>query len=625
MAEVTRETARQVFQTLKAQGKDLSQIESQFAALTPEQKKQYISKAADRLGIGAAPEPTPAPEPQEPEGPSLAQRGAGVAIGAAEAMNPLSVPRSVEEIGRALGKTFRSAKPQETPTGLIVPVEQKGFLQSLGEASREAVMPDLSVQRGVSMIPGGKELVEQTGTEQLIGGLIPAAAGLYKGVKGVVQGKPTAALLEKQAAKQAKKAATLTKKIVRDDSLIESILQNPDDVAKVALGEQGAVQYTAAGPKGSLFNDLADEIGKELLDIQKNLRIRVGEFRKIAQGNQTRIIEADDVRDALEGAKRTVRGESLLESSELSKLDKLLGYLKPESSVNAAGVVQLEKKISPNEALEIVDKIDQLNLDTLVDKGNISRKFANDLFGVRKTLKERVRDASEMGKQWAEADDNLSKFIDNSGSLINKFTGTNKESATGNLFGKGKTPIREQLAAALDAAKAIDSKGGSRASEFFERLQTLRSGEALRRVELQRIDPDADKITNIIDSYERNAARLGRAIGAGAGASSGGFLGAIVGTEVGGSMLGMAGRALGVKVADPRRILTAASKAKTLSAEAKKLASDALTVGKSTGPEGIMAFMQTVAPFTPAVNELGQFIRAQNQNEGLLGAVQGNP
>lgn len=528
-------------------------------------------------------------------------------IGAAEAANPLDIPRSVETIGRGLLGSISSSVPKETPSGLIVPQPTKSFGQAMDEAEQKTVMPNLSVKGLLSKIPAAKDYVSDLPPEyEAAGGLSALAVGGIKGIRGLIKGSPV------------KQAVNAERSLVKDvkyltgeaeGPVMDAILTRPREVA--ALIRNGEL---------SVF-DLAKSVSARLIKKEKELGAAVGEFRNAVKSDNVRKIKTDQFKnmaikaeaeasltpEIVQGKKTvqspildeagrpiskevatttSVGGGSLFSGKDQTKINEIMEMLKPS-------------QLSPRDAMLVIDKIDEMtDYEKQVARGNISEAAAVALGRIRTQLKDALRKTTKESEAWAAADDQFSTFKENSRGLIDKFSGDAAASSVDGLLNKNKDPIRERLAKALNAgpAEGVDSE------KFFIELADKKAAQVLKALDVTKADPIKDQLNRLFQKWMRRGewggAAVGSYVGGGpTGMAAGGLLGHVVMEPVARSL------------ASPFRLLDRAQKVKTLSKDAKDFAMDLGWLQKNLGTEGANAFMRSLEGGIPAINELAAWVR----------------
>jgi hypothetical protein len=243
------------------------------------------------------------------------------------------------------------------------------------------------------------------------------------------------------------------------------------------------------------------------------------------------------------------------------------------------------------------------------------------LKGARRALKDSVRSASPDASEWAIADDAYGYFIEPSEEIIRKLNGSNRNSFVSGLFNKNKEPVVEQLSQALGLVP--DGELGSYKQVFFNKLADIKAAGALKARELRQADPIADNAARIIAKYEKMGERVGGLAGAvtgslggtvfgpiampGIAGSGGGVTGALGGKYIG----GLIGRTIGVKKADPMRLLDIAIESKNK--DVASLAKDLKPILKEGGEAAVQAVLMSIGP-SRVVQELFQTIQSSQSN-----------
>jgi len=388
----------------------------------------------------------------------------------------------------------------------------------------------------------------------------------------------------------AKRSANQTKKLARkllaqgEGPILDAIVERPERVLELVKGGKLSV------------DDLTISIGDELARIEKELGKSVQAFRGEALQNTDEIIDVSDALGEFLKVKEATqaRGISLLPSKGQADINLLQKLLSSKESVN---------NISPSDLMKIVDKIDDMGTFKNQASGNITREGVNALKNLRRSLKEKLRAGNE---EWARADDLFSQFKDKAEGVVRKFSSSNsKESFVNNLFGKNKTFIRDDLVNALDLAEKIDPKRIGNSAKFLNELANIKAAQGVQAVKLEITDPIADRVNRIVARWTTGGAAAGAAVGAKVAPLVG--ISPIVGAAGGSVVGGFGGRQIGIRFADPLKVLKAAKKAKELSKEARLLASDMVDIVGTFGVDGAEAIRNMIGPI-PAMVELSQWI-----------------
>jgi len=559
-------------------------------------------------------------------------KAAAVAMGGAETFNPLSVFNVGETFGRAVKKNVEGQKltgKTERRLGVPWPVyEGPSFLQSMGEASKEAVTPRMTFRSLGEAVYGEEAMTEMLPHEYEMAGslatmLIPAG----KGALGLVRGSK---------AKQARKA---TENVVRDIKyltgegegvIMRELLENPEAIR--ALYQGGNVKA----------DDLAALIVKRLDDVEIRLAKEVRKYKSVAEADRGRKITTRPYRERLKQLVAGAEAEPEITLIPTTKKSKVLGPSGEPIRVPATKTVKkgggtslsqtdfseiekvakilLPENVSPRDALLAIER-----LDKAIDWSKESTKHTPRALGafkqMRGELKEVVRASTPEGKVWATRDDALHTFYENSKGLRKKFDGDQKVSAVNTLLNETKDPVRVRLGASLDAVRQIAPDEVEVSQSFFKMLAQRKGARLLKDVEITKHDKVADQVNRIFKDWVDRGRAWGIAIGTttahGAGhLTGGGWLASLALSPVGAAVGHLGGRGLGSVIGrlrgDPLRILAKAQKAKILSAEAKTIAKDLAFFHKTFGPEGTNAAV-SLAYELPAMKELARWGAAQDQ------------
>lgn len=412
-------------------------------------------------------------------------------------------------------------------------------------------------------------------------------------------GQKSSSMMTKETAKIAserEKVMKLSREILDtdDERFLRSVLDRPEKV-----------EYLIKN--GELSPDeLARRVSGGLKTIRESLGKDVGKYRAQIEAMDSQTLDPKEYVDIIRksyGALQTTTGESALSAADAGKLESIVKLLGSGSgTMDLATGANRVSKVAPRDILLAVDKIDEIAPpgeagQMRIDRGNIGQKAYATLRKLRSDMKQKLRGQVEETEGWIESDRKFHEYMDNARGLEEKFAGDQRETAINNLFGKGKTPVRERLTEALNVG------GVDRATRFFNDLEDIKAAQGLKSVMTKRNDPTADRLDRIIKKYERAGAAVGAVVSAAAmsvlpwgmalaTAPSMGILGAI------------GGRKLGNWRSDPMRILEAAKSAKNATPEVKKFADDVKWINETYGPDGVKAFLklmpQTAAAIAPA-------------------------
>lgn len=444
-----------------------------------------------------------------------------------------------------------------------------------------------------------------------------------------------------RAGQKASQATNLAKTLMKEGKgpVLDAIVDRPDEVLKLIKNDATAV------------DDLAVETGQQLLRIEDELGKNVGKYRRNFIADPTKKVgvaapvqlmdgtisaSPQDLIKGFRASTTTDNGVSVLNSKQQGQLDFLEKILNPEPKIRKESFDVVDKtimdpitSISPKDALLALDKIDEMTSMKEIQNGNISAAAVNNLLEIRRALKTQIRGNNA---DWARADQVFSNYKDDALNLVGKFNSDSRESFVNNLFGAGKSPIRDRLRKVLDYADYVDTKTSGSGDAFFRRLANIKAAQKYQNVQMELSDPIQDKLNHIVRFWTRVGENSGATVGSGVGGLTGNMFntgGAIAGGFGGMNAGKLAGGVLGYKVgkmmANPQRVLNAAMAAKELSGSAKQLASDLSYVHKVFGNDGVVSLMDVVGS-TPAANELLKFTRNKaggddNMVHGLPGEV----
>lgn len=518
-----------------------------------------------------------------------------------EKINPYAVPVSddIESIDAAFN--FPIIRGAELAARLFVDEKDRPPLKTFAEV----VNDHRSMGEKLSAVtPGVKEGTEMGialgSAFQLASTGLKVARNLARKAPEVMQ-KVAGKVADYRAAKAFEKSNDLARSILNegDGPVLDAILRRPEKVKEI-VDSAGDVSV----------NGLAGNLKDELETIGKTLGERVGKFREAAfADNKTRLKVPDQVMGNLNmlANRTTFQGKSVLPPNIQKQLDM-------------AGSAAMRGVTTPNQAMVWIDTVDDIidYAGSGKQGSNAVKGASNTLLAIRRDLKDLVRTSSGQGQQWAAADDAFSGYISSSDGLIRRLESDSAESLVANLFSKNKTPLRNRLEASLDYMEQIDPTARGAGNAFFEKLANLRAAEKVKTASPRNIGVDRvnqERVNQIVRTWTQRGERVGMAAGAGVGSLAGlfgsggvpgGALGGGVGMAVMKSIGAEAGQAVGMKLADPNRIIDAAIKSKTLSKEAASFANDMKFLVQKFGPDASIALLDLVGPI-PAVNELLKF------------------
>jgi hypothetical protein len=454
-------------------------------------------------------------------------------------------------------------------------------------------------QKGVQM---GVELASGIQLLKILGQTSGRAA-----VKIFKKGEQTVAAV--RAGMAQRKTARLADRLLNLNKgpILDAIVHRPDDVIKLLESD------------AALVDDLAQDLGKQLTHIESELGKTVAFHRKTFSVDPTKKVSVAPLTEILDGLKSSTTsstGVSLLDGKQKNRLDLLYELLtprKPTTTELMSGVNKIGD-IPSSDALKIIDKIDEMTSLKEIENGNISADAVGNLLTLRKALKSQIRGTN---KEWEVADQLFSNYKDAVSPLAAKIKedGLTRESFVDNLFGKNKTPTREKLSKALSFSEFIDGKTGS-ADVFFRKLSDIKGAQRVQEVaeEVNRVKQN--NVNRVVKYWTNLGEGIGATILGGPAAMAGELLtpgvsgsigGAATGLAAGKVLGGIAGFKVGLKMANPVRVLNQALVAKGLSKNAKRLAQDLITIHRDFGNDGVVAMMDVVSS-VPATIELSKFL-----------------
>lgn len=521
--------------------------------------------------------------------PSSLKKAGAAAMGAAEAFNPLSIPRAIEVGARTVFNKATSSEPSENKElGLTAPGGGKPWAVAAAEAEKSAIFPDLSIRKGVEVL-GPKGLAESLPRDwETYGGAAATLLSLASGAKGLLKGS---------VAKRAAKAEEAVIKDIKyltgegEGAVMDAMVKRPEKVRE-------ALQSGKLG-----VDDLAVKLGEHLEQKKKMLGETVGTFREVAMAdNEPTIRVGKEVQrlNRIEDELKTSAGASVLSKSELSEINEIRTLLPKLTEKGGA-------KISPRDAVLISDKVFQILERSKAKPGNISSAVEYELRQLRRAIKDSARNSTGIGKEWALADEAYAKMEDLSGDIQRQLSGDNRASFVDRLLNKNKDPLRDRLAEALDLAEDKPIKSSN---AFFDALADTKAAQGLKALDVTKSDPIRDQANRVYQEWLRRGTMAGATIASGMGAKSMGVAGAMVGVPAGGLVGRVAVSPFARYMGSPGRLLKNAEKAKTLSKEAKKLAKDMGFMQEHFGVEGANILFNA-AKGLPAFNQLKTWAEAQ--------------
>lgn len=503
---------------------------------------------------------------------------AGATIGAAESFNPLNFPRSIEALGRGIGKTAAKAYLGE------------GFhpIESLGEAEEESVMPDLSVKKFVApairtslqapgaLAKGGfdelgsvfrkekasQELFQEdpaVSTGQTIGELGSLGIGLGVTLKNSktlskigeslnkLKGLKAADEIQMPAfnLSRLKEAKDFQKQLLGDlaPEMEEAIFENTKEVRNLYKGPQ----------EGRSILSTVDNMRNQLKVNKDLLGDAIGEFRYAIVSDKPQLFDQSLTVKGLKdfiNSQRLSGGTSILDPRDqrvISEIGQLL--VNPNKRGKSTPV-------TTRDATLIVDKIDDHLKKAGYYEGKNLTKTNQFLHTIRSGIDEEL---ASMYPAYKEMKGRYKSFIDDYSQVQSRIEGMGAESFVGNLFGRNKTETRELLERLMnqgeETAKAFKNsvKDGLNFSDAHQNYNLallaledkaagikFQSGKDLMKEIANKAaarklsdvgDKDADILRNLINQYVE-----GRVEGAVRKVEKAGLIGTGVGGTVGGWM-----------------------------------------------------------------------------------------
>lgn len=400
-----------------------------------------------------------------------------------------------------------------------------------------------------------------------------------------------------------------------DGPPLDAIINQPDKVLELVQNKKISL------------NDVATQIGDELQDIKIGLGENVNKHKANYVTDPTkRIIVSEPVEvmtpqgekkmfqsplqiiKDYRKSKMTEKGVSILDAKQESNLKTLEEIITPrklqveKSTKDPFGASvkgtyeEMAKDISPNDGMLALEKIDDIIDYERSLKGKLESSFINSLFDVRKSVKYQMRGNN---LDWFKSDEDYADFMELQHGLTKKLQESDSaESMVANIFGENKERVRERLRSALNYRDFLDTKVKGSGDAFFRRMAAIQGARKIRNVQKELTRVQQAKTHEIVRNWTAKGAAVGTVIG--------GKIGGWTGAGVGGAVGGVAGYQIGVKMADPIRILSAAMREKGLSNQAKQLAYDLQYIHQNFGNDGVISMLDVIGN-VPAVAELSKF------------------
>lgn len=574
----------------------------------------------------------------------------GMGMNLVNKLNPYSqgrAPETMEEWTASI--KFPLVRGAELAARMFVPQDQRPDLTTYAELVKEQIGIDTALRASVPGVQEGVELGIGIGS---LGSLALAAKNAYQKYGPRVVRNVATMVAERKATAAQAKVLKLRAQLLRegDGPIGTAILNSPEKI----------LQKVESGQDLNL-NDIGLQLVADLDEIQTKLGAKVGTYRQAALADRSQsVVVPPELPEMLSQLKRNVtfsNGESALKGKIADNIDQV-------ERIAKLG------RVTPADLVLLTDSIDEaLTFGKSGQIGsNIVQKASQQLLDARRLIKETARmhnsralaeaadieRAARVGKPstraigqvrkeiafqlWADADDNYSKFAGVHAKIAGRVKESTAEALTQNLFTKNKTQLRNDLAEALDYMAAIDPTAVGHGEAFFDNLAQIRAAQKIQTGMLAAeaagnkmpvVPGSIDRVvqqgvTDIVQRWEKAGEGIAGTIGGAMGYVGSTLLdlgtsGDLVGAGAAGWALklagAMAGRHVGLKMADPRRVLHAAIKSKALSLEARQLASDMVYITDKIGADGNIALLNLIGPI-PAVNELMGFVTTkQNQTE----------
>lgn len=414
-----------------------------------------------------------------------------------------------------------------------------------------------------------------------------------------------------------------------DGPPLDAIINHPEKVLELVKNKKVSL------------NDVATEISDELVSIKKGLgenskkhqasfvadptkRIVTTEPVPIQtpQGESVTLPSPLQVVSDFRKSKVTDKGKSILGGTQTKNLTELEEILTPNVKtiqktdpiygVSRGLYQEMGKDISPKDAMLAIEQIDDIIDYERIAKGKLESSFIDNLFNMRRTLKYQMRGNN---LDWFKADEDYANFMEIENGMINKLGESNSaESFIDNIFGMNKERTREKLITALNYRDHLDSKITGSGDAFFRRMAVIQGARKIKRVQGELTRVQQAKAHEIVRYWVARGVGAGSSLAGTAGAMTGGIQGASIATPIGAAVGGYAGYKIGIRMADPIRILNAAIREKNISLNARKLAHDLIYVHKNYGNDGIISMLDIIGPI-PALNEIMKFSGDKKQEK----------
>lgn len=592
-----------------------------------------------------------------------ARKAVGVGFGALEAANPVNVPRGIEVMGRAaftekggilerlgkaeehavipgtreIGAAARALVPDEGEEGLGFKerfrrekIHQREAEQFLGDdammvgALLTLIKPGIAAgkslftagKKGSQLVGKGIKKVKDVATKKNV---TKVGKELSEEFGREIEGFESFLGGTKKPKTHLGKAKELTTSILSEDrpEVIQAILQRPRKIRALL--------------KRDRFNmdDLAEAMAGDLRTIEKKLGQAVGKFRNVVAADDVPSVETRQLRRMISLARKRlfVKGKDVVTLEK--KTDPFIGTSKtvekvtkgaPVPAGKSSDLAKLDKiesllaadKISPQDALKTVDAMGDMLADS---KDLLGKQAQASIRKIRKALKTKLRGkrSKVAAKQWADADEAFMEFrmFQKEFDPLKKLESvTGRESFINTLLGSNKSSVRQQLTKFFGLAKKGKVRGVKTADQYFKRVAEMKAAQGIKARIFKKGDPIADEVARMISKWENYGTLGGGAVGAYFGEGSG-FGGASSGALAFMFLGRMVGRRIGVRLSDPRRILTHAEKggkafkgildkAKAAKAKLKPVDIEALNnldrINEIDGIAGVASFLDTVQP-----------------------------
>lgn len=438
------------------------------------------------------------PEPSSPSN-SMAQGAgkllSGAAIGAAELVNPVSGPGSIERLLRG------GYKYATTP---------KGLAQSFEEADKESFFPQGTLRQ---IAPIGRALVRKGfGGDQSIADIYDEEVAAQEAFQGdpLVQGSQTTtellgaagsiaqlalkglpkmgqALTKLRGLKAMKdpasKVSLTTKELAEADRLQAQLLGDLGPELRKSLHENTAqVKALFEGPsEGRSVMSTVDNVRDSLSKNQELLGSTIREFRSAITSKNPKKFDTSILSEMLNDFKKSQTlsgGQSVMTPQEMRTLESFQTLLKNSGKKGS------QYTFDTRDATVMIDKLDDyLNAQGYYKGDNITH-FNRKASDLRKAMD---ADVAAMYPAYKEMKLHYSDFLNNYGQIQKKIEGLGAEGFVANMHGRNKSEVRQLFENTLNKGQetvdafhraALDADNVSSTNQAYNNVLASLRGKA---------------------------------------------------------------------------------------------------------------------------------------------------